>query len=121
MWTWKGGGGVSQMSMLLHKPYLVKWSTKGGGGSKISKKLSTWFMDAPFHVHMVYEWPPIGNIFVHANIYLWWGSKRTSHQPPATLRMYSLTHRLCSAKSEPIPDEYAGAKKWPVPTPEIWC
>ena len=25
------------MSILLHKPYLVKWSTKGGGGQKCSK------------------------------------------------------------------------------------
>ena len=41
------GEGVSQMSMLLHKPYLVKWSTKGEGGQKSPKKLSTWFMDAP--------------------------------------------------------------------------
>ena len=38
MWTWKGGGGVSQMSMLLHKSYLVKWSTKGGGGGQKSPK-----------------------------------------------------------------------------------
>ena len=35
---------VSQMYMLLHKPYLVKWSTNGGKGSKMSKKMSTWFM-----------------------------------------------------------------------------
>ena len=40
-------GGVCQMSILLHKPYLVKLSTKGGGGSKLSKILSTWFMDDP--------------------------------------------------------------------------
>ena len=26
------GGGGCEMSVLLHKPYLVKWSTKGGGG-----------------------------------------------------------------------------------------
>ena len=32
------------MYMLLHKPYLVKWSTNGGKGSKMSKKMSTWFM-----------------------------------------------------------------------------
>ena len=37
------------MSMLLHKPYLVKWSTKGEGGQKSPKKLSTWFMDAPLY------------------------------------------------------------------------
>ena len=33
------------MSILLHKPYLEKWSTKGG--QNIQKKLSTWFMDNP--------------------------------------------------------------------------
>ena len=27
-----GTGGVSQMAILLHKPYLVKVTTKGGGG-----------------------------------------------------------------------------------------
>ena len=32
------------MYMLLHKTYLVKWSTNGGKGSKMSKKMSTWFM-----------------------------------------------------------------------------
>ena len=32
------------MSILLHKPYLVKVTTKGGGGSKISKNLTTWFL-----------------------------------------------------------------------------
>ena len=36
--------GVSQMYILLHKPCLVKWSTNGGKGSKMSKKMSTWFM-----------------------------------------------------------------------------
>ena len=41
------GEGMSQMVILLHKPYLVKWSTKGRGESKMSKKLSTWFMDDP--------------------------------------------------------------------------
>ena len=40
------GRGVSQMSMLLHKSYLVKWSTKGEGGKNL-QKLSTWSMDAP--------------------------------------------------------------------------
>ena len=33
----EGGRGVSQMSMLLHKPYLVKWSAKGEGGQKSPK------------------------------------------------------------------------------------
>ena len=37
------------MSILLHKPYLVKWSTKRGGGSKKSKFLSTWFMNDPLY------------------------------------------------------------------------
>ena len=40
-----GGEGVYQMSILLHKPYQVKLSTKGGGGQKYPKKT----------VHMVYE------------------------------------------------------------------
>ena len=38
------GRGVSQMSMLLHKPNLVKWSTKRGRGSKMSKEMLTWFI-----------------------------------------------------------------------------
>ena len=42
------GEGVSQMSILLHtKPYYIKWSTKGKGGSKKVQKLSTWFMNGP--------------------------------------------------------------------------
>ena len=41
------GEGVSQISMLQHKPYLVKWSTKGGGGVKNLQKT----------VHMVYGCP----------------------------------------------------------------
>ena len=32
-----GRGGVSQMSILLHKPYLVKWSIKGEGVKNIKK------------------------------------------------------------------------------------
>ena len=39
--------GVSQMTILLHKSYLIKVTTKGGGGSKIPKNLTTWFMDDP--------------------------------------------------------------------------
>ena len=31
------GGGVFQMSILLHKPYLVKWSTKGEVDQKCPK------------------------------------------------------------------------------------
>ena len=50
MWTWKGEGvkgrGVSQISILLHKPYLVKWSAKEGGVINVQKT-----------VHMVYGWP----------------------------------------------------------------
>ena len=34
------GRAVSQMSSLLYKPYIVKWSTKEEGGLKKSKKLS---------------------------------------------------------------------------------
>ena len=46
--TWSvEGEGVSQITILLHKPYLVKVNTKGGGGSKIPKILTTWFMDDP--------------------------------------------------------------------------
>ena len=34
------------MTILYHKPFLVKvTSTKGGGGTKIPKKLTTWFME----------------------------------------------------------------------------
>ena len=47
-----GGGseGGKPMLILLHKPYYVKWSTKGGGesGVKIPKNLSMWFMDGPY-------------------------------------------------------------------------
>ena len=35
------------MSTLLYNPYIVKWSTKGEGGLKKTKKLSTWFMNDP--------------------------------------------------------------------------
>ena len=37
------GEGVSQMTILLHKPYLVKVTKKGG--PKIPKKLTIWFMN----------------------------------------------------------------------------
>ena len=50
MWTWQGSslsGGGGQMSKIVHKPYLVKLSTKGGGGVKNVQK----------SVHMIYEWP----------------------------------------------------------------
>ena len=35
------------MSTLLNKNYLVKVSTKGGGGSKMPQILSTWFVHNP--------------------------------------------------------------------------
>ena len=38
------GGGVSQMTILLHKPYLVKVSTKGAGRGKNTQNFD----------HMVY-------------------------------------------------------------------
>ena len=46
------GRAVSQMSSLLYKPYIVKWSIdvyEGGGGLNKSKKLSMWFMNDPFY------------------------------------------------------------------------
>ena len=43
MWTVQGEG-VCQMTILLHKPYLLKVSTKGNG-AKNSENLPTWFMD----------------------------------------------------------------------------
>ena len=38
MWTVEGEG-VSQMTILLHKPYFVKVITKWGGGQKYPKIL----------------------------------------------------------------------------------
>ena len=46
------------MTILLHKPYLVKVTTNGGGGSKIPKILITWFMDDPIH-KIVQFWPNV--------------------------------------------------------------
>ena len=48
------------MSTLLYNPYIVKWSTKGEGGLKKSKKLSTWFMNDPLgylkkHILILHE------------------------------------------------------------------
>ena len=40
-------GEDSLMTILLHIPYLVKVTTKEGGGSKIPKILTMWFMDDP--------------------------------------------------------------------------
>ena len=44
------GEGVSQMTILLLKSYFINWITKGRRGSKIPKKLTTWFMDDPTHM-----------------------------------------------------------------------
>ena len=46
MWTAEGEG-VSKMTILLHKPYVITVTTKGEGGSKIPKTLTTCFMDDP--------------------------------------------------------------------------
>ena len=43
MWTAMGEGGQRNVQS-TNKAYLVKLSTKGGGGSKKSKKWSTWFV-----------------------------------------------------------------------------
>ena len=43
MWTAMGGGGQRNVQS-TNKAYLVKLSTKGGGGSKKSKKWFTWFV-----------------------------------------------------------------------------
>ena len=41
-------GGVRQMTIYyISKPYLVKVATKWGGGSKIAKNFTMWFMDDP--------------------------------------------------------------------------
>ena len=47
-----GRRGVCQMSILLHKPYLVKWFTKGRGGQNV-QKLSTWFMNDPLDLKYI--------------------------------------------------------------------
>ena len=59
------GEGVSQMSMLLHKPYLVKWSTKGGGGSKISKKTVHMVYGCPFNMKSIYVFKKSPNFCPH--------------------------------------------------------
>ena len=41
------------MSTILNKSYLVKVSTKGGGGSKMPQILSTWFVHSPYVVYLV--------------------------------------------------------------------
>ena len=35
------------MTILLHKPFIIKVTTKGEGESKIPKILTTWFMNDP--------------------------------------------------------------------------
>ena len=52
------------MTILLHKPYLVKVTTKGGGGSKIPKILTTWFMDDPI-CELATIFPQTGRMFGH--------------------------------------------------------
>ena len=42
------GEGVAQMSTVPNKSYIVKGSTKGGGGSKMPQILSTWFVHSPY-------------------------------------------------------------------------
>ena len=37
------------MTTTLNNSYLVKVSTQGGGGSKLPKILSTWFVHAPLY------------------------------------------------------------------------
>ena len=50
MKTWKGEGeGMSQKVILLHKPNLVKGSTKEEGGQKGQKR-----QKRPKIVHMIY-------------------------------------------------------------------
>ena len=43
------------MSTLLNKSYLVKVSTKGGGGSTMPQILSTWFVHSPQRKWIVSE------------------------------------------------------------------
>ena len=40
-----GGVGFDQMNILSYQPYFVK--EKSGGGSRIPKKMTPWFMDDP--------------------------------------------------------------------------
>ena len=43
----RGKGGLAKFTILKHMSYSEKASTKEGGKSKISRNLSTWFMDGP--------------------------------------------------------------------------
>ena len=54
MWTWKEEDG-SQISMLLHKPYLVKWSMKGEGSQKSPKNCPHGLWMPPHTVFQVLE------------------------------------------------------------------
>ena len=50
IWIWKG---VSQMSILLHKTYLVKWSTKGEeGGQNFPKTVHIDLKSTYFLIHI---------------------------------------------------------------------
>ena len=72
-WGWKG---VSQITILLHKPYLVKVTTKGGEGSKIPKTSNTRFMNDPLdcvmHSTTTNNIFPKINKFVYHAIYNFW-------------------------------------------------
>ena len=48
--------GVSQMSTLLNNPYIVKWSMKGRGGLKMSKKLSKYIHEIYFFIDVGAKW-----------------------------------------------------------------
>ena len=41
------GEGISQLSILLQKPYLVKWSSKEGEGQNVQKNCSRGLWMAP--------------------------------------------------------------------------
>ena len=47
-----GGGEISQMTTLQHKPYLVKVATKGEE-FKYPENMSTWFMYDPLYQKFV--------------------------------------------------------------------
>ena len=42
------------MTILLHKPYVLMTTKRGGRGVKMSKNLATWFMDDP--KYRIPEW-----------------------------------------------------------------
>ena len=47
-WTNEGGGGVAQMTTTLNNSYLVKVSTKGGGGQNCPKFCPRGLYTAPY-------------------------------------------------------------------------